>query len=216
MYSAANVPRSSEIADRVGGVDAALANHWSWARSFSPGPASSYAAKVHGSALEFTVKRDPERFLPYAREGLARAACVLVGSRHTATVLWETLEDESVVARTRSGPPGVDVELFAPREREAAEGAVRSLANSVCADVRHRASNNSTERDGPPAETGFGLDPIAARAALEHFADAEGPRAVFVGKLIRTKGVDLLLAAWPLVAVANPGARLLIVGLRRG
>jgi len=35
---------------------------------------------------------------------------------------------------------------------------------------------------------------------------------VFVGKLIVSKGVDLLLAAWPLVHAANPGARLLIVG----
>ncbi len=212
VYLAANVTAVKEIADRVGGVDAALANHLVMGPVILARSGLEYAAKIHGSALEFTVKRDLERFLPYAREGLARAACVLVGSRHTATVLWETLEDESVVAKTRLGPPGVDVELFAPREREAAEGAVRSLANSVCADVRHRASNNSTELDGPPAETGFGLDPIAARAALEHFADAEGPRAVFVGKLIRTKGVDLLLAAWPLVAVANPGARLLIVG----
>jgi glycosyltransferase involved in cell wall biosynthesis len=35
---------------------------------------------------------------------------------------------------------------------------------------------------------------------------------VFVGKLIVSKGIDLLLAAWPLVAAANPGARLLVVG----
>ena len=32
------------------------------------------------------------------------------------------------------------------------------------------------------------------------------------GKLIVSKGIDLLLAAWPLVVAANPGARLLIVG----
>jgi glycosyltransferase involved in cell wall biosynthesis len=35
---------------------------------------------------------------------------------------------------------------------------------------------------------------------------------VFVGKLIVSKGTDLLLAAWPLVHAANPGARLLLVG----
>ncbi len=35
---------------------------------------------------------------------------------------------------------------------------------------------------------------------------------IFVGKLIVSKGVDLLLAAWPLVCERNPGARLLIVG----
>jgi glycosyltransferase involved in cell wall biosynthesis len=35
---------------------------------------------------------------------------------------------------------------------------------------------------------------------------------VFVGKLIVSKGVDLLVAAWPLIHRANPGARLLLVG----
>jgi glycosyltransferase involved in cell wall biosynthesis len=35
---------------------------------------------------------------------------------------------------------------------------------------------------------------------------------VLVGKMIVSKGVDLLLAAWPLVHAANPGARLVIVG----
>ena len=35
---------------------------------------------------------------------------------------------------------------------------------------------------------------------------------VFVGKLIVSKGVDLLLAAWPLVHTESPGARLLVVG----
>ena len=35
---------------------------------------------------------------------------------------------------------------------------------------------------------------------------------VFVGKLIASKGVELLLAAWPLVLAREPRARLLIVG----
>ena len=29
-----------------------------------------YVVKIHGSALEYVVRPDPERFLPYAREGL--------------------------------------------------------------------------------------------------------------------------------------------------
>jgi glycosyltransferase involved in cell wall biosynthesis len=35
---------------------------------------------------------------------------------------------------------------------------------------------------------------------------------VFVGKLIVSKGVDLLIAAWPLVRAAHPEARLQVVG----
>ena len=35
---------------------------------------------------------------------------------------------------------------------------------------------------------------------------------LFIGKLIASKGVELLLAAWPLVLARAPDARLLIVG----
>ena len=76
-----------------------------------------YAVKVHGSALEYTVKPHPERFLGFAREGLAGACAVLVGSHHTAASLWAALDDPGLPERTRLGPPGVDVNQFAPRER---------------------------------------------------------------------------------------------------
>ena len=46
-----------------------------------------YAVKVHGSALEYTVRPHRERFLPYALEGIRGASGVLVGSRHTAESL---------------------------------------------------------------------------------------------------------------------------------
>ena len=42
--------------------------------------------------------------------------------------------------------------------------------------------------------------------------DGGGPLVVFVGKLIVSKGPDLLLAAWPLVLERVPDARLLVVG----
>ena len=87
-----------------------------------------YAVKVHGSALEYTVKPHPERFLAVAREGLDGARTVLVGSRHTAESLWAALADGAgdgqgdpvgtgetdLIARTRLGPPGVDLEVFRP------------------------------------------------------------------------------------------------------
>ncbi len=59
---------------------------------------------------------------------------------------------------------------------------------------------------------GLGRDLDSASAGLRSYAAAEGPRVVFVGKLIVSKGCDLLLAAWPLVASRHPGARLMMVG----
>jgi glycosyltransferase involved in cell wall biosynthesis len=157
-YIEANVAAVREVAAAVGGIDAALANH------LVMGPAilaradvAPFAAKIHGSALEYTVKPHP-RFLPYAREGMEAARGVLIGSAHTAESLWAALPDVAGLReKTRLGPPGVDVEEFRPR--------------------------------GPREEL-----------------------VAFVGKLIVSKGVDLLLAAWPLVRAAHPGARLEVAG----
>src|SRR3954462_11621108 len=90
-----------------------------------------YAVKVHGSALEYTVKRDPDRFLPFAAKGLARARTVLVGSRHTAESLWAAMGDDGLPARTRLGPPGVEVEEFRPRPPAQAAAEVRALAGRL-------------------------------------------------------------------------------------
>ncbi len=160
-YIDANVSAVRELADRVGGFDAALAGH------LIMGPAvlaragiGGFAAKVHGSALEYTVKPHP-RFLPYAEEGMEAATTVLVGSRHTAESLWGALPGVAGLrGKTRLGPPGVDTEAFAP---------------------------------------------AAGAAGAER-------RVVFVGKLIVSKGVDLLLAAWPLVRARHPEARLEVAG----
>ena len=94
-----------------------------------------YAVKVHGSALEYAVKPQPERFLPAAREGLARARTVLVGSRHTAESLWAAMEDPELPARTRLGPPGVDVEAFRPRPRAQATAELHALAAGLAEEA---------------------------------------------------------------------------------
>src|SRR4051794_27791445 len=154
-----------------------------------------YTVKVHGSALEYTVRPNPERFLPYAREGLRDAGCVLVGSRHTAESLWEVTGDRSLPERTRLGPPGVDVGAFRPRPPDEAAERLSRLADSI-------------ESRGAGAWGGEADAPQALRAL-----DPRRERVVsYVGKLIVSKGVDLLLAAWPLVVARVPAARLVVVG----
>src|SRR5207248_18485 len=106
-YVEANVGAAREVAERAG-PDAALANHLVMGPAIlarAIGGRVPYAVKVHGSALEYTVKPNPERFLPYAREGLAQAAGVLVGSRHTAESPWAAMGDPRLPDRTRLGPP---------------------------------------------------------------------------------------------------------------
>jgi glycosyltransferase involved in cell wall biosynthesis len=204
-YLDANVAAVSELVERVS-PDVALANH------LVMGPAIlaralagrvPYAVKVHGSALEYTVKPDPERFLPFAREGLAGAGGVLVGSHHTAASLWRALDDESVRRRTRLGPPGVDVERFAPREPAQAAAGLHALASRL---------QLTAAQDAPVGADAFARDERAAGDALARLDPAADRLVAFVGKLIVSKGVDLLLAAWPLVLCDVPTARLVVVG----
>src|SRR5258707_6931205 len=106
-YIDANVAAVRDAVAATGGFDAALAGH------LVMGPAilaradiGPFAAKIHGSALEYTVKPHP-RFLPYAEEGMAAASGVLVGSSHTAESLWAALPDlPDLRTKTRLGPPG--------------------------------------------------------------------------------------------------------------
>jgi glycosyltransferase involved in cell wall biosynthesis len=154
-----------------------------------------YAVKVHGSALEYVVRPHPQRFLPYALEGLSGAEAVLVGSRHTAESLWEVTDDPGLPHRTRLGPPGVDVHEFRPRAPDGAAAGLRRLADRIEAG----------------AAAAWGGEEGAA-AALRSLDPARDRIVSYVGKLIVSKGVDLLLAAWPLVVDAVPETRLCIVG----
>jgi glycosyltransferase involved in cell wall biosynthesis len=197
-YLDANVAAVRDVVSSAGGVDAALANHLVMGPAILTRAGLPFAAKIHGSALEYTVKPSPERFMPYAREGLNAAAGVLVGSGHTAGSLWRALDDPDLRGKTRLGPPGVDTELFAPIPRSQAAPRLHQLA----ADLR----------EAPRGRSSWDRDPEAASEAIAHLAEAGGARVVFVGKLIVSKGIDLLLAAWPMVHAANPGARLLVVG----
>jgi len=201
-YLARNVAAVREVAERAR-PDVALANHLVMgpvvvARALA-GLDVTYAVKVHGSALEYTVKPHP-RFLPYAREGLAGARAVLVGSRHTAESLWAAIGDPELEDRTRLGPPGVEIEQFGPREPEAARAGLDALAEHV-RSARAGTEGSSFARDtGAAADALAGLDPDRDRLV------------VFVGKLIASKGMELLLAAWPLVLARVPDARLVVVG----
>ncbi|HEX6583406.1 MAG TPA: glycosyltransferase family 4 protein [Thermoleophilaceae bacterium] len=185
-YIAANV----EAVRAVPTPDVALANHLVMgpvilARAL--GETAPYAVKIHGSALEYTVRPHRERFLPYALEGIRGANGVLVGSHHTGESLFEVLADEpGLRERTRLGPPGVDVHTFRRREPD-----LEAIAS------------------GPAA--GWGGE--QGTADVLRTLDLSRDRIVsFLGKLIVSKGVDLLFAAWPLVVRSVPDAKLLVVG----
>jgi glycosyltransferase involved in cell wall biosynthesis len=196
-YVAANVAAVRDVCARAR-PDVALANHLVMGPAIVArglGGEVPYAVKVHGSALEYVVKRDPDRFLPWAREGLAQARTVLVGSRHTGESLWAAMDDDALPERTRLGPPGVDVDEFRPRD-DAAEGVAALI---------ERLESGEGDAGG---EGSFARDADEAASALRRLDLTRDRHACFIGKLIVSKGLDLLVAAWPLV----PDARLVVIG----
>ena len=195
-YISLNAAAVTDVAELCGGVGAALANHLVAGPAILARAGLSFAAKVHGSDLSYTVRPHAERFVPLAREGMEAASAALVGSFHTASDLWETVGLDGLEEKTLLGPPGVDIEGFRRLPSDEAEAGVRRLAAEL-----------ATGEGGD-----FGRDAEEASAALEWFADAPAGRVLFVGKFLVNKGVDLLLAAWPLVVRDHPDARLLITG----
>jgi len=79
---------------------------------------TEYLAKLHGSALEYAVKEQPERFVEFASAGLSSARLVTGGSKYMVA------EASSVIpgweSRAQVVNPGCDVELFRPVQRDTA------------------------------------------------------------------------------------------------
>jgi glycosyltransferase involved in cell wall biosynthesis len=211
-YLEANIAAVREVAERVQ-PDVAFANHIIMgpailARALA-GSGVPYAVKNHGSDLEYTIKPYP-RFVPYAREGLAAARGILVGSRHTAESMWAAVDEPDLPGRTRLGPPGVDIARFAPREPAEAHDGLVALRERL---ARPEESSRGRGTAGPNESPAHSFARAAGEAAAALATVEAGDRVVvFVGKLIASKGVEILLAAWPMVLAREPKARLVIVG----
>ena len=229
-YVESNVRAVRDVADAAD-VEAGFANHVLMgpvilARGLGDRP---YAAKVHGSALEYTLKPNYGRFAPYASEGLVPARAVLVGSQHTAESLWAAMPIEDLRERTFLSPPGVDTHTFAPRRPEEAVEELDALERWLDAAQRDGFGPAAAEaidrlcdprRDPPTGEElaevrstydHLGVD-VGAPDALAALDPMRDPVVCYVGKLIVSKGIDLLLAAWPLVLMREPRAKLVVVG----
>ena len=188
-YLDANVAAVRDVVDSFGEPDAALANHLIMGPAILARAGLRFAIKIHGSDISYTVRPHPERFVPYAREGTDVAAGILAGSSHTARALFETVPDPTLPERTRLGPPGVDMHRFRPHPEDEA---LRDLAK-LAGDLATEAPDDPEE-----SEDSFGRNGPALAEALRAWGDGD-VRVLFVGKLLVSKGVDLLAAAWPLI-----------------
>jgi len=191
-----------------------------------------YFVTVHGSAIEFAVKKD-RRYLDCGAEGLAGAKGIIVLSEHSGDVVREVFGgmveglDEKVIVV----PPGVDTGFFRPDDRSLSE-AVETLLEAVeerTGGVRV-GDFVGHAREGPP-DGGEEVDDdvewettrinalhpdwlpesdISTR--LREMAAEGRPFLQFVGKLLETKGIQCVLPALPLIMRDYPRACLVVVG----
>jgi glycosyltransferase involved in cell wall biosynthesis len=148
-----------------------------------------FAVKVHGSELEYAIRGRPG-LAGMAREALDRATAVFAGSQHIVDVTEELLGAGAYRSAMRIVPPGVDTDGFAP-----GRGSLPALLDLL---------------ERPPAGGG-----PSERVADPRAADAlrgMGRFVLYFGKLMRQKGVHLLLDAWREVAPRHPGVGLVVVG----
>ena len=168
-------------------ADLVFANHVLLGGPVGAASGLPFAVKAHGSELEYSMRGNEE---------LARW-----GRRHSPTPellrrlahIREVLE--AVVGhrdRVYEVPPGVDVETFRPDLRTEA---LRKLLEEAVRDQPNPGNANERLPDEGNAER------------MEAFLTEEAPTVLYFGKLIRNKGVHLLLEA-----LERVDARAVIVG----
>jgi glycosyltransferase involved in cell wall biosynthesis len=169
-------------------ADLVFANHILLGGPVGAASGARFAVKAHGSELEYAMRGNPE-LQAWGRESLAGAAAVFVGSEHIREVVEEVVGH---IEHVHEVPPGVDVELFRPQPREEA---LAELIEESRLDPPNPRNANERLPDGGNA------DRLAA------FLAKPAPTVVYFGKLIRNKGVHLLLEA-----LYELDARAVIVG----
>jgi len=163
--------------------DVVFANHVLLGGPVGAAAGAPFRVKAHGSELEYSM-RGNEELSAWGRESLRDAEAVYVGSEHIRRVLEDVVGH---VDRVHEVPPGVDVDEFTP-----AAGSLEALVEESRRDPQ----------DGDERHP----DPGNAERFAEFFARDE-PTVVYVGKLIRNKGVQVLLEA-----LQGLDARAVIVG----
>ena len=177
-----------------GRADLVLANHVLMggpvaARAGAGGTA--HAVKIHGSELEYAIRGRPE-LASLAVASLARVRALFAGSGHIVEVTEELLGRE-LHDRIHIVPPGVDTGAFHP-----GGGDLAALVDVLRAEGAAPHPDRPSER-APDADAGDRLAGV-------------GRFVLYFGKLMRQKGVHLLLEAWSGLAGAHPDVTLVVVG----
>jgi glycosyltransferase involved in cell wall biosynthesis len=169
-------------------ADVVLCNHVLLGGAVGAASGAQYAVKAHGSELEYSMRGRPE-LEAWGREVLAGARATFVGSAHIREVVEQVCGH---VERVHEVPPGVDVEEWRPQPREEA-------LSALVEEARHDPPNPGNANERVPDE--------GNAVQLAEFLAGDEPTVVYFGKLLRNKGVHVLLES-----LAGIDARTVVVG----
>ena len=171
-YVAANAAALREMLP----ADVVFTNHVLLGGPVGAASGAPFRVKAHGSELEYSMRGRPE-LCAWGRETLQGADAVYVGSAHIRHVLDEVVGH---VERVHEVPPGVDIDEWRPRPRDEA---LALLLSEARADAPNPGNANERLPDEGNADR------------LATFLEGDRPTIVYFGKLIRNKGVHLLIEA---------------------
>lgn len=185
-----------------------------------------YVVVVHGSTIEFVLKKDA-RYRKYALEGLEGASKIVALNSD----VWERVTEISPDFEEKlvEIPVGVNVELFHPTTPQDMKSNLYEMERELIR-IGHKGKNPYLKRrtgmilrERSPRQMASSL--IDVRKSYSHgladdgitdtlsSLDWEGEATiVYVGRLLLEKGVHCLLTAMPGILNRCPNTRLLVVG----
>jgi glycosyltransferase involved in cell wall biosynthesis len=182
---------------------------------------------VHGSALNFTVKKD-KRFVTFAKNGFDSVEEIIVDSYHAEEELLEFLDDQQWLELKKIVqiiPAGVDVSNFLILDKSKKEQLDIFTTNIAEALVQGKGRTKKQNKELLYANRTTLVDTCETlRANYDYriidqdiqekiaLIDENDPTILFVGKYLWTKGIYLILLAIPEILVKHPKAKFIFVG----
>ena len=227
-FKALNHVLLTQIFSRID-IDILHANHLVMQPSLVIAPCKAHNIPFiiypHGSAIEYTVKKDP-RYQVEARNAIMACSGLIIGNHEVRDRICNLFPDlkERILAKTEIVGVGVDTQLFIPVARS-------GRAESVAALLR---LESVTSTQGKSPELLLALHKYLANGnypMIGSFDDSyvhnqvdtnlkeklstlnfSRPVLLFVGALTVGKGMQSLLCALPLVYKHYPDTQLVIIG----
>ncbi len=202
-------------------VDVLHANHLVYQPSVAVETGFPTVIFLHGSSIEYTVKRD-ERFLEAGRTALRKSAGVISGNREVLGRLMKLYPEERELIEEKSAivGVGVDTSLFQPVERRHrletlthVQGTYGGKPPRLGAELQQRLDKGDfsavTDYFRAYEHTQPDADLVAHVARIPW---DNGKILLFAGALTAGKGLQSVIAAMPKVLRHHPDAHLVAVG----